>query len=172
MAKIPHPNPAHTPDYFKPYLEQVGDNDVLEMLATSVTDFPTWLRTIPTHKLDYRYAEGKWTLRELILHITDSERVFAYRALRFARRDKTPLSGFEQDDYISNSVASQRSLESLISEFVAVRQASLALFSNLSPETCELFGSANGYTISVAALAYATAGHEWHHRKVFEKKYL
>jgi hypothetical protein len=172
MAKIPYPNSAHTPDYFKPYLEQVGTNDAYQMLTESLTNFPAWLRAIPTDKLDYRYAEGKWTLRELILHITDSERVFAYRALRFARHDKTPLSGFEQDDYVPVSQAADRSLESLLEEFVAVRKASIALFFSFSPETYELFGKANGYSISVAALAYATVGHEWHHRNVFEKKYL
>jgi hypothetical protein len=118
-----------------------------------------------------RYADGKWSVKEVLGHLVDSERVFAYRALRVARNDQTPLAGFEQDDYVRNGPFARLSLPELIEDLTAVRQSSLSLFGNLDEKVWSRRGTANNSVISVRALAYIVAGHELHHRHILKEKY-
>src|SRR5262245_15700563 len=121
---------------------------------------------------NFRYAQYKWSLKEVIRHMADSERIFAYRALRIARGDQTPLSGFEQDDYVKYGGFSERTLADLAEEFAEVRGATIALLGGLDETAWQRRGVANKSEISVRALAYIIAGHELHHRRILEEKYL
>ena len=121
---------------------------------------------------NFRYAADKWTVKEVIGHLADSERVFAYRALRISRNDKIPMEGFEQDDYVKNGGFNDRTLADLADEFAQVRGATLALFAGLGGEAWQRRGVANKSEVTVRALAYIIAGHELHHRRVLEEKYL
>jgi hypothetical protein len=121
---------------------------------------------------DLRYAPDKWSLKEVLGHINDTERIMAYRALRIARGDATPLAGFEQDDYVRNGPFSDRSLADLIEDYIAVRRATITLFRNLDEAAFARRGVANKNDVTVRALAYIIAGHELHHRRIIEEKYL
>ncbi len=166
------PQPSDYAPFFEKYVCLVPDGDIVELLVQAKADVTTLLQFLPPDKWDYRYAEGKWSIRELILHMIDTERIFSYRALRIARNDQTPLSGFEQDEYVPFSNANNRSWESLIQEYVAVREASIQLFKNFTPEMWQHTGTASSRNISVLALAFLTVGHEQHHLNVLKDKYL
>ena len=127
---------------------------------------------MPPDKLTYRYAENKWTIKEILVHIMDDERIYAYRALRIARNDKTPLPGFEQDDYVPFSKANQRSLASILREYKTVRQATVSLFTSFNMEDLLRIGTANDHPVSVRALAWHIAGHELHHLNIIKERYL
>ena len=128
--------------------------------------------SLPPEKLFFRYAEGKWTIPEILVHIVDDERIYAYRALRFARNDKTELPGFEQDDFVKFSGANERSLDNIFSEYEAVRKSTLALFEGLPEEAFLRWGIANDNRATVRALAYHIAGHELHHLRIIKEKYI
>jgi hypothetical protein len=121
---------------------------------------------------DRRYASDKWTLREVVGHISDTERIMSYRALRIARGDTTPMEGFEQDDYVRNAQFGERPLSDLIEDFIAVRRSTISLFRNLEEPAWGRRGVANKNEVTVRALAYIIAGHEVHHRRILEEKYL
>jgi hypothetical protein len=121
---------------------------------------------------DFRYAPEKWSAKEVMGHICDTERVFAYRALRISRGDATPLEGFEQDDYVRNGPFAHRELSDVVEDFIAVRRATLSLLRNLDEPAWMLRGVANKNEVTVRALAYITAGHELHHRRILEEKYF
>jgi len=121
---------------------------------------------------NYRYAPDKWSVKEVLGHVIDTERIFAYRALRIARNDKTPIEGFEQDDYVRAALSGNHTLAGLIEEFSAVRRAGLLLFRSFEPEAWVRKGIASQKEISVRALVYVIAGHELHHRKILQEKYL
>ncbi|MCS6795975.1 MAG: DinB family protein, partial [Raineya sp.] len=123
-------------------------------------------------KANFAYAPGKWTIKEILLHLTDSERVLSYRAMAFARGELQALPGFDQDTYVHNSQAQKRTLQSILAEFEAVRKATIALFENLPTETLTLIGNANNFPTSVRGLAAMIAGHEIHHTKQIQTKYL
>lgn len=121
---------------------------------------------------NFRYAPEKWSAKEVLGHVCDTERIFAYRALRIARGDATPLAGFEQDDYMRNGPFAQGQLSELIEDFIAVRRATLSLLRNLDEAAWTRRGSANKNEVTVRALAYIIAGHELHHRRILEEKYF
>ncbi len=121
---------------------------------------------------DLRYAPGKWSLKEVLGHINDTERIMSYRALRIARGDATPLPGFEQDDYVRNASSAPVALSDWIEDYIAVRRATVSLFRNLDKTAWSRRGVVNGNEITACALAYVIAGHEMHHRKILEEKYL
>lgn len=172
-AKIPKPAPDEYPPYYGTYIDKVGTTDDLAgALEVGMEKFLSFIKTIPADKLDYRYQERKWTIREIIVHLMDAERIFVYRALRFSRSDRTALSGFDENEYVPNSGASERSIDSLIAEYISVRQSSIAFFKNLSPEMAKRCGIANGKEISVRALGYIIPGHEIHHLGVIRERYL
>jgi hypothetical protein len=168
---IEAPDASEYAPYYGWYISLVKAGDILAALAEQAEE--TWalfagLSDVQGH---YRYAPEKWSVKEVLGHVIDVERVFAYRALRIARNDRTPLPGFEQDDYVRyGGFASQR-LADLIEEFVCVRRANLMLFQQFSPEAWMRLGTADEKAISVRAIAYIMAGHELHHRQVLKEKY-
>ncbi|GGA73474.1 DNA damage-inducible protein DinB [Flavobacterium palustre] len=154
------------------YIKAAEDGDLYEDLEISLHDFIRFVQDIPMDKFDYRYAEGKWTIKEIIQHIIDTERVFAYRALRISRNDKTPLPGFDENDYVANTNANDRHLQSLLTELSIVRQSTLALFKSFSEEQLKRIGIASNNEISVRAIGFIIIGHQKHHQKVFQERYL
>ncbi len=158
--------------YFQKYIGALNDVHLIEELEISVHDFIKFVQNIPMDKFDYRYAEGKWTIKDIIQHLIDSERIFAYRALRISRNDKTPLPGFEENDYADNANANKRSIQDLLTEMAVVRQATLSLFKSLNEEELKRTGTMSGKEISVRALGFLVIGHQKHHHKVFQEKYL
>ncbi|MGL2967599.1 DinB family protein [Flavobacterium sp. XGLA_31] len=159
--------------HFATYINQVSEEySLTEELEISVHRFIKFVQNIPMDKFDYRYAEGKWTIKDIILHLIDAERIFAYRALRFARNDKTALPGFDENDYVEEANADKRSLQDLLTEFLIVRQATLALFKSLSEEELMRKGTASNNLISVRALGFTIIGHQNHHQRVYQERYL
>ncbi|MEO9893321.1 DinB family protein [Aurantibacter sp.] len=158
--------------FFQTYLNTLGDVSLMDMHQKQLQNFPQFMESIPDAKLHYAYDDGKWTLAEVLLHIIDTERVFQYRALRFSRGDKTPLPGFEQDDYVPNSFANRRSKESLIEEYKIVRKATISLFTNFDRNILETKGITNNAELSVAAIGFIISGHQKHHRNIIRERYL
>ena len=166
------PQPGEFNPYYERYISLVPDGDIVQSLESQWTETRSLLSAIPEERGVYRYAPGKWSIKEVLGHLTDAERIFAYRALRIGRADMTPLSSFEQDDYVRNGNFDAVSLSSLIEEFTALRRSTVLLFEHLQPEACTRTGTANSSPISVRALAWIIAGHELHHRSVLMEKYL
>ncbi|RIA09804.1 DinB family protein [Flavobacteriaceae bacterium MAR_2010_72] len=164
------------PDEFNPYygtyINATAGLDLKNGLKVSGEHTINFLRTVPSEKLEYRYATGKWTVKEIIQHLIDSERVFAYRALRIAREDQTALPGFEQDDYVSPSKANTRSLDQLLNEYASVRQSNVALFESFSDRMLTHLGTASNSPVSVRAIGFIIMGHEIHHCGVIKERYL
>ncbi|WP_178988414.1 DinB family protein [Winogradskyella schleiferi] len=159
--------------YYKTYLEKANtDGPIVEGLKENLNVLVSFFSDIPEEKQNYAYAEGKWTVKDILLHIIDTERIFAYRALRIARRDKSPMVGFEQDDYVANGYAVKRTLENLIEEYKAVRQATIALFNSFEASTLLQIGEASGAAFSVRVLGYITIGHENHHIQIIKERYI
>ncbi|REE25779.1 DinB family protein [Winogradskyella pacifica] len=159
--------------YYKPYIDAVNkDLGIVEGLKQNLDDVVSFYSNIPKEKHSYAYAEGKWTIKDVLLHIIDTERIFAYRALRIARQDGTPLAGFEQDDYVVHANAEKRTMESLLEEYRTVRQATITLFSSYDTDTLLFIGEASGFPVSVRAIGYIIMGHENHHLKIIKERYL
>jgi DinB superfamily len=158
--------------YAKQYVSLVSGTDILDALAAQLKQTTTLFSGRSERDGDFRYAPDKWTVKEVVGHIADTERIFAYRALRIARGDQTPLAGFEQDDYVRGAHFNIRKMRDLVEEFADVRLASLALFRSLDAEAWVRRGSANNSTVSVRGLAYIIAGHELHHRRLLEERYF
>jgi uncharacterized damage-inducible protein DinB len=154
------------------YIKAAGNVDMIEELEICLHDFIRFVQNIPMDKFDYRYAEGKWTIKDIIQHIIDTERIFAYRALRISRNDKTPLPGFEENHYVDNTNANERNLQGLLTEMAVVRQATLSLFKSFSEEQLLRTGTASNTSISVRAIAFIIIGHQKHHQKVYQERYL
>jgi uncharacterized damage-inducible protein DinB len=158
--------------HFATYVQAAENVELIEELEICLHDFIKFVQNIPLDKFDYRYAEGKWTIKDIIQHIIDTERIFSYRALRISRNDKTPLPGFEENDYVDNTNANGRSIQDLLTEFSAVRQSTLLLYKSFSDEQLKRVGIASNTEISVRALGFVTIGHQKHHQKVFQERYL
>jgi hypothetical protein len=174
MPDLPISKPAageYNP-YYSKYIDLVPDGDVVSTLASQIGGTLATLRAISDADSLKRYAPGKWSIREMFGHMNDTERIFAYRALRIARGDQTPLPGFEQDDYIVPGKFDARSWSSLIDELEAIRISNLALFRGLDEEAWRRSGTASQSPVSVRAIAFIIAGHERHHMIVLHEKYL
>lgn len=169
---INRPNKTEHAPYYGRYISLVPDGDILTMLSNQSFETLSLLRIIPEADGNFRYAPDKWSIKELIGHVIDTERIFAYRALRFSRNDRTPLPGYEQDDYVRNASFNNYPLGDLASEFECVRKSTLFLFKHLDGESWMRRGIANENEVSVRALAYIIAGHELHHREILRTKYL
>ncbi len=154
------------------YIKALDDVCLLEELEISLHDFIKFVQNIPMDKFDYRYAKGKWTIKDIIQHIIDAERIFGYRALRISRNDKTPLPGFEENDYVENTNANGRSIQELLTEFSAVRHSNLLLFKSFSDVQLTRIGIASNHPISVRAIGFLMIGHQKHHQRVFQERYL
>ena len=174
MSSIAPARPAATEyaPYYEKYISLVPAGDVVEALRRQGADTLALLSSITEEKAGTRYEPGKWSIKELVGHIIDSERVFAYRALRFARGDSTPLAGFDQDPYVRAANFDARTLPDLADEFEQVRGATLHLFRHLDEAAWQRRGTANDNEMSVRALAYAVAGHEAHHIGLLRERYL
>lgn len=159
------------PDFAK-YTSLVPDGDIVAILRNQLDETTTLLRSIPEARGGMRYAEGKWTIKELIGHVIDGERVFAYRALRFARGDATPLPGFDQDVFMSGAPFANVTLAELIAELASVRQATIFLFAHLDDDAWSRRGVASDSEVTVRALAHIISGHELYHREILQSRYL
>jgi uncharacterized damage-inducible protein DinB len=173
---IGRPQPGEYAPYYDRYISlivpQATGEDILDTLDQQRRQTMVLLCGRDEEDGDFRYAPEKWSAKEVLGHVCDTERVFAYRALRFSRADATPLAGFEQDDYVRNGPFAQRPLSDLVEDFIAVRRATLSLLRNLDEAAWMRRGSANKNEVSVRALAYIIAGHELHHRGILEAKYF
>jgi hypothetical protein len=166
------PDLSSTPPFFHNYIQQVTGDDLMGAFKKETAALTAFIESIPAAKVDYRYAPGKWTIRELLQHIIDAERIFAYRALRFARKDKTPLQGFDENSYAEFSKADKRDWKELVDEFKTVRKSSEYLFGSFDEEQLQATGTSGGNSIAVLALGYIVIGHALHHKKVIEERYL
>ncbi len=160
------------PPFYKNYVKLIDESDVLQALRISGHRMQELVHAIPSNKADFAYEEGKWTIRELLCHIMDAERIFCYRALRFARNDKTALSGFEENDYAPQANASARSLQKIASEMSHLRASTIDLFESFTPDMLTRKGTANKNEISVVVIGFIIPGHETHHRKILQERYL
>jgi|SRR5579862_649794 len=170
---IEKPHPSEYPAYASMYIDLLPQNvEILEHLESSVKSNSKFLSAIPKDRLTHRYAEGKWTIKEVIGHLIDDERIYVYRALRFARNDSTELRGFDQDPYAAHSNANNRELKDLLAEYAAVRQSTLAFFNSLDDSAMTRGGVANGNRSTVRSYPFHIAGHELHHINLIKHRYL
>jgi hypothetical protein len=158
--------------YYEQYIKLVPDGDIISILDSQLESTLSLLRTLPEAKSSSAYAPGKWTIKEVLGHIIDTERVFTYRALCIGRNDKTPLPGFEQDDYVAGTHFNERPLQTLLEELAAVRRAGVTLFKHFSEEEWSRRGTANLKEITTRALVYNISGHERHHLNILKTRYL
>ncbi len=157
--------------YYQNYIARVSDN-VWSVLREQEESFPDFIRHVPLNKAEFAYAPGKWTLKEVVGHVLDTERIMAYRVLRIGRKDETPLPGFEENNYVREAGFAQRSMDSLAEEFYCLRKSNLFLFRSLGEDQLLYRGTASGYNISVRALLFIVAGHLQHHKEIIEERYL
>lgn len=166
------PKPEETVAYYHRYINLVADGNIFEILATNHAKTQENIKNTPAEKAEYRYAEGKWSVKEVYLHLIDVERIMAYRALRFARNDSSELRGFDDDEYVLQSNSENRTLADIAEEFQAVRNATIAMVKHFTPEMMDRMGIANGGRASVRGLVYIIAGHELHHRNILAERYF
>jgi uncharacterized damage-inducible protein DinB len=173
MKKIEKPVEGDYAPYAIMYIGLLPDDGlVLNYLADNLKATEDFILSLPEEKLVYRYAESKWTIKEILVHIIDDERIYAYRALRFARNDKTELPGFEQDAYAIHSGANERDIKDILNELATVRRATISLFEGFTDEALMRVGRADGKIMSVRAAAYHIAGHEMRHINIIRERYL
>ena len=166
------PEPTEYAEFYANYISQVPGSDALGVLEAQRVQMLQLFAGRSERDGNFRYAPGKWTVKEVLGHITDAERIFTYRALRIGRGDQTPLPSFEQDDFVKNGEFGKRTLSGLVEEFAAVRGASLALFRSFQEEAWPRRGVASQKEVTVRALAFITAGHQIHHRTILEERYF
>ena len=169
---------AHRPDdtefapFYSGYVAAVPEGDILNILRRGGDEWQAVLAELPEARADYRYAEGKWSIKQVVGHLSDAERIFSYRALRIARGDQSPLASFDENAYAETAGSDRRTLSALAAELKVVREATVALFNSLPNDAWTRTGTASGKTVSVRALAYITAGHAAHHLKILRERYL
>lgn len=166
------PQPEEYAPFYKGYVDLIAEEDVLEVLASNQSKTYDFFLSLPPEKADFAYAEGKWSIKEVLGHMIDTERIMSYRLLRFSRADHHPLAGFNENFFSSRSNYKERTLENLADEFSALRKANLYLYQNLSEEQLKRKGMASNAMVSVKALLYIIAGHELHHLNVIRERYL
>lgn len=166
------PDRSEYDPYYERYILLVEDRDIIDTLASQPTVLQDLLTAVPEDRGGFAYAEGKWSLKEVLGHLIDGERMFAYRLLRISRGDETPIEGFEQDGYIENAHSNDRSFADLLEEFSLLRRANMIFFNNLRDDAWSRVGTANNVKISVRALVYIMAGHIEHHLGILRERYL
>jgi len=169
---IARPDVSEYAPFYAGYVAQVPEGDVLDLLARQIDDTAALIGGLNETQAGYRYAPGKWSIREIVGHVADAERVFSYRALRIGRNDQTPLPSFDENAWMPYGNFDARPLADLLSELRAVRQSTLALYRSFTPEAVARRGVASQKDISVRAIIYVTAGHERHHVTVLRERYL
>lgn len=173
MRHIPKPEPGEYDSYALEYFNLIPDDgQVIQHLENNAKLFEEMVSSLSEEQLSTPHATGEWTIKEILLHVIDDERIYAYRTLRAARNDKTPIPGFEQDDYIEPSRANERSLESLLDEYRSVRMSTITLLKYLPEDALLRSTMANKHEVTVRALAYHIAGHEMHHIVSIRENYL
>lgn len=172
MPTIARPDTSEYAPFYEGYVSQVPEGDVLELLERQLGDTIHLLGQVSEARADHRYAEGKWSIKEVAGHLVDTERVFAYRLLTFARGDAGPLPGFDENTFVANGAFATRTLRDLVGEFVHVRRATLHMLRGLDDAAWAREGVANGNRITVRALPFVMAGHERHHVRLLRERYL
>jgi hypothetical protein len=166
------PDLSRVPIFFHNYISQVKQDELQEAFTAGTPALVELIESIPPSKYDHRYAEGKWTIKEVLQHIIDAERIFAYRALRFARKDTTPLAGFDENYFAENAKSDTREWKDLVNEFKAVRTASEYLFASFDKDQLDATGTSNNNSIYVLGLGFILVGHSLHHMRILKEKYL
>ncbi len=166
------PNTEEVAEWYHGYINRVEDGTAMAELRQQELSFMPFILSIPEEKGSYAYAEGKWSIKEIISHLIDTERVFCYRGLAISRGEQNPIPGFDQDVYVEHSKANDMSFSDLAAEFMAVRKASIAFYKQIDDDTSKLIGKVSGGPMSVRSTAYIIAGHLMHHKEVLEEKYL
>ncbi len=166
------PEPKECPKYYFTYIDEVPPGDIINLLRSQISETVSFLKSLPPELGSHAYANGKWTICEVIGHMIDCERIFAYRGLRIARNDKTPMPGFEQDDYVAATNFSARSIESLAKEFEHLRSSTVTLFEHLTDEEIGRSGTASGGSFTTRSFPYIILGHELHHVHVLRTRYV
>jgi hypothetical protein len=172
MPRYDRPDPSEFDPYYARYIDAVPEGDVLHTLMQQTGDLQSLLTPLPPATWRHRYAPGKWSVAEVLGHLCDTERILSYRALRFARGDRTPVPGFEENDYVPTGRFDRRDPHGLLAEFDTVRAATLALFRHFPDDAVARVGNANGGDVSVRALLYIITGHQRHHARVLRERYL
>ena len=165
------PPDDHIPEYFRLYTNQAPDGDIFETLSREIEETLALVENLDEERAEFRYAEGKWSIKEVIGHLIDCERIFGYRALSFARGETASLPGFEENDYAANSDCSERTMADVAEEFRHLRTSSLSLFRGFSERAWDREGTSNGLVFRTRAFPWIFAGHELHHRKVLQERY-
>jgi len=172
MIVLGKPAPTEIPAFYQRYIAQVSGNNLLEGMLHAAKTLRSTIEQVRPDEEEYRYAPGKWSVKEVLQHVIDAERIFAYRALRFARNDATPLLGFEENDYVPAARCERRTLADLLAEYAAVHHATLELFVSMDEEMMLRTGIANGNRISVRAIGWTIGGHVLHHVGILKERYL
>ncbi len=166
------PDLSRVGSFYHNYINQVTESDIRQAFAIQSPSFISFLDSIPEDKYDFRYAEGKWSIKEVLQHIIDAERIFSYRALRFARKDATPLPGFDENTFAEASKANKRTWDNLFEEFSAVRKSSELLFSSFDEDQLQSNGISSNTPNYVLGIGYILVGHSMHHKKIIKERYL
>lgn len=167
-----YPSSSEYAHYYAGYVSNVPKKNIIETLNLQMHEFYTFINSIPGDKAFHAYAEGKWTIKQVIGHIIETERVFAYRALAFSRRDENPLPPMDEKDYVKYANYNSRTISNLANEYLAVRISTIHLFQNMTKEMVSLKGTASGVEFTVRSLPFIIAGHERHHMNMIKEKYL
>ena len=165
------PSPTSYPGYFQRYIDQVPEEDLATAFSNQRPTINEFLSSISEERSMHAYAEGKWTIKEILQHMIDTERIFCYRALCFARKEAASLPGFEENDYAANSNANSRTWQSMADEFLAVRNATELMFNSFSEDALATSGKANNNAVTVVSIGFISLGHFYHHKKVIEERY-
>jgi hypothetical protein len=172
VPQIVRPEPSEYPEYFRRYTSLLPEGDVLELLERQCGETLTLVSGLSEEQALFRYAPEKWSVKQVIGHLSDTERVFTYRALRFSRNDATALPGFEENDFVAGANFDERPFGDVLDEFRSVRAASLTFFRSLNAELAQRSGVANEMAFTVRSVPYILAGHERHHAQVLRERYL
>ncbi|MEO7924888.1 MAG: DinB family protein [Chitinophagaceae bacterium] len=169
---MPRPDLSRVPEWYHVYINQVKENDLIKAIQDQSISFLKFLKRIPVEKRNYRYAKGKWTIKEMLQHIIDAERVFSYRALCFARKESAPLPSFDENEYAANSKAAKRDWNEMLEEFKAVRHSTEIMFGSFDKTQLDSTGTASGKPVYVLGIGFILVGHINHHIRVLTERYL
>ena len=169
---MPRPDLTRVPEFYHNYIKQVPENDLMTAFKNQTPAVVHFFQNIPANKIDYAYAEGKWTIREMLQHIIDAERVFSYRAVTFSRLDTTPLPGFDENTWAANAGATERSWNELQEEWRLLRKSNILLYESFSDHQLGFHGQANGRPLNAFTLGFIIPGHVAHHMRIIKERYL
>jgi uncharacterized damage-inducible protein DinB len=169
---LKRPDLEEFPVYMRSYVQLIPEGDIIQILNGQIVSTQEIFSAVTEKQAEYRYAEGKWTLSEVLGHLTDTERIMNYRILRIARGDKSPLMGFDENEYVQEASFNERTIADLLEDYQNVRRATISLLKGMPQKSLQNKGNANGFEVTVETIAYMIAGHELHHIKIIQEKYL